>query len=91
MSITLTQNTKKLDRSLWVGDLQLLEKNEAYKELIKRISEKRHEAMYHVLAVDVESKMWRSRLNTFDEVLGILDEIKAESLESKRQQEEKDE
>ena len=85
--ITISESKeKKEDRSLWEKPMKDLLESEGWKLVLERLSMLRAEAVYHIMAVDVESVKWRQRVRAFDEVIEIPDLIMAEAKESKRLQ-----
>ena len=88
MSITITQNKEKDIKIHYGKEVSDTVNTEGFKIYTDYISNLRSEAMYHVLAVDVESIRWRERLRTLDEILDIPNVIIRKSKISQMNEEE---
>ncbi len=87
MGIKIQQQEVKVDKKQWQKSVADLEKNEAWRMIKERIADLRNEAHTHLMMLSQEpiGRGWRERMHAFDEVLGISDDILAESLEAERQ------
>lgn len=88
MSVTLTQQQKKDDKSLNASYVKEMLKTEGWKLYCKELEGMKQEAMYCVLSLDVESVRYRERLKILDKIQEIPEMLILESEEAKRQQEE---
>ena len=88
MAIKLQQQETKLDKKQWQKHLKALQENIVYLEINKRIVELREESKQNWLCMHQTEpgRKWHERMFAFDEVLGIPDDILAESLEAERQE-----
>ncbi len=82
----MEQSDTKVDRKNWAKAAKALQENEVYKIINDRIGDLRNEAHAHVLMLSQEDigRHWRERMHAFDEVLGIIDDIVAESKDAER-------
>ena len=88
MAVTISESTKKDDRSLWEKPIRDLLASEGWALVSQRLAEYRRESTAKLMTLDCESKVYRTEIRCYDHALGIPDEIMAEALESKRLQQE---
>lgn len=76
MAVVLRQGKQRVDPRLDDGKVmeRLLEQPD-FKRYVELLCELRSEAMYMVLAVDVESVKNRERLRTVDDIIGLPEKI----------------